>query len=342
MPFTTTDPLYELAMFPPFMLNKLAEFLSSQGIDCERLCRGLGFRRDDLYDPDIRVSYRQADTMIKRGLEALPDYPGLGLAVGNLNVLGTLGLVGHAAALSKNLQDAWEICSRYQTLTGGMTQSQTTIADGVVYAQTLCRLPELPVQILCIEEVFASIVVYLRELGGEEINPIKVELAYPAPAYTDRYSQIFQAPVEFNSEGNRLMIDAAVLDKELPGHDPVALKQILAILERELKNTTATLDLAASVERVIIDSLQQRPTMAGVAVRMAMSERTLRRRLADNGLSFEQLVDNARRLTAMNLIHNNDMAIERVAELCGYGDSRSFRRAFRRWVSVGPREFRRG
>lgn len=335
------DPLLTLAVLPPFLLNKLAELMQGQGQDVERLCRGLGFSRHDLAEPETRVSYRQADLMIHRALEALPDHPGLGLEVGNLNVVGTLGLVGHAVALCKTLRQACDICSRFYVLTGGLTDLTVDEEAGLAWIQASCRLPAPQVQVFCIEELFASLMVYLRELAGPDASPVRIEFYYPAPSYAERYQQLFNAPVHFNRETNRMIIPSSLLEQALPGHDPVALKQILTILEREYQGTASKLDLAASVERAITRSLAKRPCIADIAKEINMSERTLRRRLAEHDLTFDGLLDNVRRMQAMSLIQNIDIAIERVAELSGYGDARSFRRAFSRWTGMGPREYRK-
>ncbi len=106
MQMKVIDPTYELALVSPFLLQTLAEVVADKGFDAASLCRGLGFGLDDLQDPAQRISYRQAVVMIQRALKLLPDQ-GLGLWVGDRNVLGTLGLLGHVLSLCETLRDAF-------------------------------------------------------------------------------------------------------------------------------------------------------------------------------------------------------------------------------------------
>jgi len=122
MPIKVIDPHYELALVSPFLLQTLAEVASANGIDPHSLCRGLGFSLDDLQDPAQRISYRQAVAMIQRALKVVPNQ-GLGLWVGNQNVLGTLGLLGHVLSLCKTLRDAFELGMRHQHTSGGIVVS---------------------------------------------------------------------------------------------------------------------------------------------------------------------------------------------------------------------------
>ncbi len=100
MQIKAADAHDQLALVSPFLLQTLADVAEAKGVSAERLCRGLGFTLDDLQDPTLRISYRQAVAMIERALAALPQQ-GLGLWVGSRNVLGTLGLLGHALSLCR-------------------------------------------------------------------------------------------------------------------------------------------------------------------------------------------------------------------------------------------------
>ena len=131
MPIKVIDPHYELALVSPFLLQTLAEVAADKGIDPHSLCRGLGFTLDDLEDPAQRISYRQAVAMIQRALKVIPNQ-GLGLWVGNQNVLGTLGLLGHVLSLCKTLRDAFALGIRHQHTSGGIVVSSVDVVGGQV------------------------------------------------------------------------------------------------------------------------------------------------------------------------------------------------------------------
>src|SRR5439155_14958410 len=82
------------------------------------------------------------------------------------------------------------------------------------------------------------------------------------------------------------------------------------------------------------------PDLEHVAATLHMSDRTLRRRLADEGVSFRGLLDEIRAQIAEELLVSGGLPVAEVAERLGYLEVSSFSQAFRRWKGVGPREFR--
>lgn len=334
------DPRYEAAIFPVFLLQTLAQLAAERGIEPQTLCRGLGFSAADLDDPGFRVSYRQGSRMIQRALQAVPG-DGLGLAVGRRNVLGTLGLLGHALSLCPTLGEAFAVGMRYQISGGGFSQASVSMLGDEVWIEAGYRFPDAEIQVFVVEELFSSLMVYGRALAGDAFGLLRLELAYPAPAYAARYAECFGAPLRFGCAANRCVIAARWMAQPLPNHNPLALKQALALLDAEQAQVRQKFDLAATVERAIASRLTEGPGIEAIAAELNMSGRTLRRRLGAQGLSFETLLNNVRRTRVMSLLGNPELPIERIAEQGGYSDVRSFRRAFKRWTGVRPSEYRR-
>jgi len=334
------DPRYHAAQLPPFLLQTVVRVAARHDIDPERLCHGLGFTAADLADPGLRVSYRQISQLIRRAMALLQD-PALGLEVGCSNVLGTLGLVGYAMSLSPTLGDAIGMALRYQVLAGGIVHADAGGDGDEIWLSGGFRFPEPEIQVFAIEELFASGMVYMRTLAGDGFRPLRVECVYPEPAHAGAYAAVFGAPVRFGCLENRFVLDAAWLAHPLSTHEPLALRQTVAMLEQEARATMPADDLAMSVERAISRSLAEGAQIERIAGDLNMSGRTLRRRLAELGLSFDALLDNVRRTRVLSLLANPRLLFEQIAAEAGYSDVRSFRRAFRRWTGVSPSEFRR-
>jgi AraC-like DNA-binding protein len=89
-------------------------------------------------------------------------------------------------------------------------------------------------------------------------------------------------------------------------------------------------------------ALTGRLSLARVARRLGTSPRTLQRRLSDQGLTFQSLVDRVRLYAAKALLCQTDLAVQDVAHRLGYCTPSSFARAFVRWTGTAPRAFRRG
>ncbi|MBC3346616.1 AraC family transcriptional regulator [Pseudomonas sp. SWRI196] len=339
MQMKVIDPTYELALVSPFLLQTLADVVADQGFDAASLCRGLGFGLDDLQDPAQRISYRQAVVMIQRALKLLPDR-GLGLWVGDRNVLGTLGLLGHVLSLCETLRDAFALGIRYQHTTGGIAVSSVEEASDRIMVEATCRLPFAEVQVFAVEEFFASLMVYGRALAGPDFRPQAVEFMHVAPSYAQQYQRVLGPDVRFGCRHNRMLIDACWLGVRLPNHHPLALRQALALLEQEATEVHRKIDLIQAVERAITRDLTRGSHIEKIASDLNMSSRTLRRRLTEHSLTFEALLEQVRRGRTLNLLANPDWSIERITEEVGYSDVRSFRRAFRRWTGMSPSAFR--
>jgi len=335
MPSTTIDSQFDLALVSPFLLQTLAEVVSDKGVSSERLCLGLGFTIEELQDPAQRISYRQAVSMIQRALAALPEQ-GLGLWVGHRNVLGTLGLLGHVLSLCKTLRDAFEIGRRFQHTTGGMAVCNLLEGPEESFVEVECRLPYADIQVFAVEEFFASLLVYNRALTGTEFQPLRFEFTHAAPNYEGEYRRLLGPNLHFGCLHNRMVIASHWLDLPLPGHQPVALRQALNLLESECANVQQRMGLLETVERAIARDLPNGCHIDKVASDLNMSSRTLRRRLSEHDMTFDALQEQVRRARAMSLLSNPEMPIERIAEALGYSDVRSFRRAFKRWTGLSP------
>jgi len=82
------------------------------------------------------------------------------------------------------------------------------------------------------------------------------------------------------------------------------------------------------------------PSLAEVACRLHLSERTLRRRLRELNTSYRQVLDDVRFTMAAEQLRHGETTNNALAELLGYTDTANFRRAFRRWAGRSPQAYR--
>ena len=82
------------------------------------------------------------------------------------------------------------------------------------------------------------------------------------------------------------------------------------------------------------------PTLAAIAKLLEMSDRSLRRQLRDQGISFRGLRDGLRMQIALKYLRTTGLAIEDIALALGFSDAANLRRAFRRWTNKSPSEIR--
>ena len=130
-------------------------------------------------------------------------------------------------------------------------------------------------------------------------------------------------------------------------HCPIetADNELLKILKRHCRQILGARpkadDIVFEAQRLITTLLPSRqPKIDAVAQELGMSSRTLTRRLAEDGLTYKDLLDELRRKLALQYLRDKRISIKKVAYLLGYSEISAFYHAFRRWTGSSPVQHR--
>lgn len=121
----------------------------------------------------------------------------------------------------------------------------------------------------------------------------------------------------------------------MPARDPWTLAGTVALLDQGASPRRYQQDLLESLENEIAGTLPEVPSFADQARRRSAGERTLRRRLADCGTTYEA-VDGVRRERVEHLLGRSDLTLREIARQVGFADERTLRRAVTRWHHTSP------
>jgi len=334
------DPHLTTANISTNILAGLCQMADEHGIACEPWFAGLRLARSQIDDASLRVSYRQASGILHRALRDLP-VADAGLRLGRRQSIGNFGLLGLAMMTARSFGDAVAIGLQYATLSGSLMDLELDASDphalGVIARPRADEAALLP--FLC-EELYASVLMLCRGLVGPAFRPLRLELAYPAPAYAREYEALFGCEVRFDMPRNRELVDPAWMDYQLPTWNPVSARQALALCRAQMPGGERPGELVASVRSLLRVRLQDNPRLADIAAELHVTERTLRRQLAAAGTGFKQLHDQVRRERARDLLRERDLPIAQVGASVGFRDAREFRRAFKRWTGTTPSQAR--
>lgn len=333
---------YHDAVVPPSVIAGLLQQAGERRIDPAPWFRGLGISAAHCEVATTRISYRQAAEIIRRALASLPGEP-LGLHVGTRDPLVSFGVLGFAMMSCRTVGEALAIGLEHHQAAGSLVDVSTDVRDGRVVVRVHERFPDPSLLPFLCEEAFASMILVTRAIVGRSLSPLSVELAYPAPSYAAAYRRIFNCEVHFDSDANRLAIDAGVLAAPVRRHDPANLAVALAACREQLIGTAATNDLVATVERLLREAHGERPSAAEVAERLHISVRGLRRQLAASDETFTSIRNRVLEQRARAMLSDpRRPSVAAVADDLGFSDSREFRRAFRRWTGIAPSDARSG
>jgi AraC-like DNA-binding protein len=193
-----------------------------------------------------------------------------------------------------------------------------------------------------LEWLMALIYCGVRAATGVAFHPLAVEFAVAAPQDTREHERVFGCPVRFGQEANRLWVSR--VDWERTNRN--ANTELLRILElrasglaAEMPELDSVCDAVRSVACLNLD--QGPPTIEQLAKQLSLSPRTLQRRLAAEGASFSELVDQARETTSRRLLHEHSLSLAEIAHLVGFSEQSAFTRAFKKWTGTTPAQFRR-
>lgn len=184
----------------------------------------------------------------------------------------------------------------------------------------------------------------LLELGrrgtGVPIAPLRVELARPSGDLVT-YERYYGCPVHFAARRDCLVLHPADLDRPFASYNGELLEMLAPVLEARLAKHAASVSLSEQVQWVLRRRLTAgRPDVRSVASELALSERSLQRRLTEEGESFQGLLSQTRHQRALEYLAQPELAIVDVGYLLGYEDQNSFFRAFRQWEAQTPTDWR--
>ena len=313
-----------------------AEFLSSVGLPPDREADVAEMLTADAYYALLERIAAAMDAAAPAGGTELPLLAGASMRCDDY---GAFGLAWKAAP---TLRASIARAERYALLLTSVSEYELCPCAQGAYLH-LHRTGERRLGLrLSNEATLASIVSIIREVSTQPFSPREVYLKHPAPAASlAAHRSYFGAPVRFGSDMDALLISTEALARPNRLGDEGITRFLLGHLDAELAKLEAEPALAQTVRNAIVRALSDgAPKMAAIARRLGMSERTLHRRLAEEGLAFQTLVSETRRELAEGLLARSDYSLAEVAFLTGFSEQSAFTRAFRRWSDQTPAAFR--
>jgi len=250
-----------------------------------------------------------------------------------------LGLTGLLVMTSPTLLSALQRKARYSPLAWG-DRYRVVVSDQGVDVLIDCAVEHRPYGPAKVDMEVSSLVAMARLFTGHTVVPRWVRLRQPAPAHEALYHELLGCPVHFGEPDNRVALRAS--DADLPFLSAQAeAGQALEIGAQALLRRCMPDKLSART-RALVDQLMGdgEPSLARVAAKLCMSERTVQRRLALEGTHFRAIVDSARRDLAEQALGQGDTSADAMAWRLGFSEAASFYRAFKRWTGQTPGQAR--
>jgi len=339
MPFRAC-PSLDLPAVPARAAKATLEGARRVGVPAEVVLANTGLCEDSIRVPAARVTYR-AYLQMRRNLLAQPLPADFGFARRPFSI-ASYGMLGYAMMSCATLQQAIEIALKYYRTGGPLFELAFEFDESglVISADNVFDL-DRPLLTLVTEDLFSSFPLLLELLVGKRVAPVEVDLGYPAPPHQHLYAAAFQCPVVFDAPRSRFVLDTASLALPLAQADADSAVMFERSC-RELLNEIERHDsLANELRHLLLSSPGNLPDAATAAAKMRLGERTLRRRLADEGTTFQAILDEVRCRIATDYLVSTHLSTQEIAELLGFSEATNFRRAFLRWTQRSPTSYRK-
>jgi AraC-like DNA-binding protein len=293
----------------------------------------------DLIDPEARIPLQLASELLLLAEESTA--PGIGLRAAEQLQVGDLGVFEFVARTCRTLRDAIESACHYRPLMYDGAELKLVLESD--RAKVRYRLHDrIASPITFVEFALTACIVACRHALGFEAAPREVRFTHAEPVYAAEYARIFRAPVLFGATHNEIIFGRRALDFPLLSHDPITHAIFKRYADRLLDMLPSSLPVTRSVQQLIRKRMDARnPRFDGLASALNMSERTLRRKLEDEGTQLRTLVEQTRRDQACHYLAHEKLSVSEIAYRLGFAHPPAFHRAFKRWMKVSPLQYRR-
>jgi len=318
-------------------LISLWKILIAYGHDPRPIFSKEGVDYDMISRPGMRVSFRTYDNLWGKATDIIED-PCFGLRSAEFWHPSNFNALGYAWLASSTLREALTRFSRYARIFSGTADvrlEETTKGLKLTMSDSLRRHNTRAIFAM------ANLMSGCRLNYGEELSPVAVSFIQSEPPCVEKILSFFRAPVHFNSKSSSITLAIADVDMELPSGNPYLagmndniIVKYLARLDHE--------DITHRVKAAIIDLLPSgNVTHEKIAKSLALSVRSLQRKLHQSGTTFRDLLDSTREDLARQYVTDQSVELTETAFLLGFSEHSSFSRAFKRWTGHSPKEVRK-
>ena len=266
------------------------------------------------------------------------DNPRLSFEFGRLLTLEHHGFFGYYLKSCGSLKEAIEFEEAYFPARTNAVYVKLNYPHPELFSYSILSADDAFLNPFFLEALLTCIHTIVRQLFKGPIDAT-VSLSYDRPKYFHLYEEYLDYKFEFNQPVNRIVAKREYLDWKNPLFDPVLKELSLEQCDQVIKSQEKT-SAYDRVREYVQTSLSEKPSVASAAKYMNMSERTLKRRLAEQGSGFREILDEVRIGTACDLLNTTRYPLEEICYRVGYQHVSTFIQAFKRVMHLTPTEYR--
>ncbi len=322
-------------------ITRLAALHVKAACDPKSLLARAGLSSKDIENPRARIGVHNQITFLELASEAVGD-PLLGFHLAETFDPRELGLLYYVQASSVTLGEALGWMARYISVAHEGLDASCVNRDGLKVRISYVGVPRHADR-QQMEALITAVIRIGRQLTGLRLRPIHVGLAHPRCPASAEFEAFLGLPVDFGAATDEIVFSASARDSPVVSADPYLNEALVSYWEAALaRRSRRQSSIRAAVENAILPLLPHgKARTAKVAEGLGVSSRTLSRRLAAEGLTFAQVLDEMRVDLAEGYLSDRSLSITHIAWLLGFQEASAFTHAYKRWTGKPPTERRR-
>jgi AraC-like DNA-binding protein len=336
-------PLPHQKIFAPYKLATLIDTVAAAGAGPDAVLAGTGLTLADVRNPKALTSIRQYLTACENVVQA-----GVGLSiayeVGASLHLSAYGMYGYALMCSPTMRDFFDFAVRYHPLATPIQQLGWRQEGDLAiwsFTEVYADLMSADLRSFLLRQQMMMTSTHMRDVLGPDTHPIRASFGLADVGRAAADEAALRCPCVFGAPSHELHYPADVLGQAPELANRLTRAMLEETCDRLVGEAKMTTGVSGEVYQALLLAPNRFPSMPAVALSLGMTERTLRRRLHDDGQSFAQIVDDVRRSLTLEYLRTTRISADDIAWKVGFSDSSNLRRAVKRWTGRTFAEVRR-
>jgi AraC-like DNA-binding protein len=323
-------------------LAALFDMLVDQGCPADEILKNVNLTVDDVHSPKARISLAELMTAAKNAIRLSRDLH-LPYRVGTSIHISAYGMYGFAILCCPDFRKAMAFAELYHALAAPLATIEFTEKEGIAswVIEPDARAAADPQVYRFIAEMQIGIHISLmRDIMGAAFAPDRIKLAYPEAHDFGLPTDQIGCRLSFATGTNQIIFRSAWLNQPANLGNKTTYPAIVAICDDLLNELKSRIGIAGEIRSLLLRDITNPPSLSAITKLLEVSDRSLRRQLREQGISFRGLLDELRMQIALKYLRTTRLANEDIALALGFSDATNFRRAFRRWTNKSPSEVR--
>jgi AraC-like DNA-binding protein len=323
-------------------LAALFDMLVEQDCPPDEILRNVNLTVDEVHSPKSRISLTELMAACKNAIRLSND-PHLPYRIGTSIHISAYGMYGFAILCCPDFRKAMAFAQLYHALAAPLATIEFTEQQESAswLIEPNARAVTDPQVYRFITEMQIGIHISLmRDVMGPAFTPEQINLAYPQAHDFGLPADQIGCPVSFASRTNQITFKSSWLDRAANLGNRTTYPAVVALCDDLLTDLKSRIGVAGEIRALLLQDIANAPSLAAIAKLLEISDRSLRRQLREQGISFRGLRDELRMQIALKYLRTTELANEDIALALGFSDAANFRRAFRRWTGKSPSEIR--